>query len=153
MNGSTISMYKRDGRSPVPKLEITSRVMRGNRGKNTCPELTLRKALREAGLPGYRLHWNKAPGRPDISYPGRRIAIFVNGCYWHRCPKCKMSLPKSHSEFWRIKFDRNVKRDREKAKALTSNGWQVLIIWECEIDGDIALCIARVRRILEGKMI
>ena len=67
--------------------------MRANRARNTGPELRLRKALREAGLGGYRLNWKKAPGRPDIAYPGRKVAIFVHGCYWHHCPRCYPNLP------------------------------------------------------------
>ena len=66
-----------------------------------------RKTLREIGLSGYRLHWKKAAGRPDIAYPGRKIAIFVHGCFWHRCPYCDLPLPKSHPEFWSEKFKRN----------------------------------------------
>lgn len=77
-------MYVRDKRSPVPKSEATSRVMSANRGRDTGPELLLRRALRAAGHRGYRLHYKKAPGRPDISYVSRKIAIFVHGCFWHR---------------------------------------------------------------------
>ncbi|MFV2062505.1 MAG: very short patch repair endonuclease, partial [Chloroflexota bacterium] len=62
--------------------------MKANRARDTKPELELRSALREAGYPGYRLNWKRAPGRPDISYPGRHVAIFVHGCYWHHCPRC-----------------------------------------------------------------
>ena len=142
--------YKRDGRSPLPKNNKTSRVMSANRGKNTGPELALRKALRHAGLHGYRLHWRSAPGRPDISYPGKKVAIFVHGCFWHRCPKCRMPIPKSHVDFWKSKFEANKRRDREKTKALASDGWSVLTIWECEIERDISLCVSRVQQSLGG---
>ena len=64
----------------------TRHVMQANKSKNTKPELLVRHALRDAGLPGYRLHWKKAPGKPDVCYPGRKVAVFVHGCYWHRCP-------------------------------------------------------------------
>ena len=77
-------MYVRDKRSPVPKSEAASRVMSANRGRDTGPELRLRRALWAAGRRGYRLHYKKAPGRPDIAYPSRKIAIFVHGCFWHR---------------------------------------------------------------------
>jgi DNA mismatch endonuclease (patch repair protein) len=129
--------YIRDGRAPIPKSEITSRVMSANRGKDTKPELLLRSALREVGLGGYRLHWKKAPGRPDIAYPGRKIAIFVNGCFWHRCPKCDLPLPKSHTQFWKKKFERNVERDACKKRALEDEGWKVLVFWECEVKKDV----------------
>lgn len=115
-------MYIRDGRSPLPEDESTSKIMSSIRGKDTGPELLMRQALRKVGLPGYRLHWKKVPGRPDISYPGKKIAIFVNGCFWHRCPKCNPSMPKSHKDFWKEKFKRNVKRDRIKVKALERLG-------------------------------
>lgn len=91
--------YLRDGRAPIPDSEITSRVMSSNKGKNTKPEILMRDALRQIGIPGYRLHWKKAPGRPDIAYPGKKIAIFVHGCYWHRCPHCDLPLPKTNTEF------------------------------------------------------
>lgn len=121
------------GRNPEPTSEVTTRVMRANKGKGTGPEMDVRRILREAGYPGYRLNWKGAPGHPDIAYPGRRVAIFVNGCFWHRCPKCDLQLPKSHTEFWREKFDRNVRRDREKTEALESMGWTVVTVWECEL--------------------
>ena len=121
------------GRNPEPTSEVTTKVMKANRGKDTGPEQTVRRLLREMGYPGYRLNWKKVPGRPDIAYPGRKIAIFVNGCFWHRCPHCNLPLPKSHTEFWREKFERNVARDEEKTRALEALGWIVITIWECEL--------------------
>ena len=85
----------------------TRHVMQANKSKNTKPELKVRAALREAGLGGYRLHWKAAPGKPDVSYPGKRVAIFVNGCFWHRCPFCSTRSPQSNVEFWEEKFARN----------------------------------------------
>ena len=82
--------YIRDKRSPKPLSESTSKVMSANKAKNTKPEIALRKALWSEGYKGYRLNWKNVPGRPDIAYPGKKIAIFVNGCYWHRCPKCDL---------------------------------------------------------------
>lgn len=117
--------YLRDGREPVPVKESTSRSMRSNKGRDTRPELVLRKALCEAGLGGYRLQW-KVPGRPDIAYPGRKVAVFVNGCFWHRCPVCNLPLPKSNVDFWRTKFERNVERDSRNIASLESDGWTVV---------------------------
>jgi DNA mismatch endonuclease (patch repair protein) len=128
--------YLRDGRSPVPARESISKSMRSNKGKNTSPEIALRKALRENGASGYRLHWN-VPGRPDIAYPGRKVAIFVNGCFWHRCPTCALSMPKSNTDFWTKKFERNVARDAEKRRLLEDSGWMVITVWECGIHKDI----------------
>jgi DNA mismatch endonuclease (patch repair protein) len=112
--------------------------MIANTSKDTKPELMVRRMLREAGHPGYRLHWriDDADGRyvcrPDITYPGRKLAIFVHGCFWHRCPKCDLRLPKTNVEYWREKFDRNVERDRRKENILVALGWNVQTIWECE---------------------
>lgn len=139
--------YLRDGRAPLPEKEVTSRVMSANRGKNTKPELSLRKALTKNGLAGYRLHWNKAPGRPDISYPGAKLAIFVNGCYWHRCPNCQPSFPKTHISFWRDKFRKNVERDKRKIRELRKQGWKVIVVWECQIRDNLGKQIENIRRI------
>ena len=85
--------------------------MQGNKGKNTKPEMLVRARLRAAGLTGYRLQW-KVPGRPDIAWPGKRVALFINGCFWHRHEGCPYATtPKSHVEYWVVKFDRNVERD------------------------------------------
>jgi DNA mismatch endonuclease (patch repair protein) len=88
------------------------------------------------GYRGYRLNWKKAPGRPDIAYPARRIAIFVNGCFWHRCPKCNLGNPKGNSEYWKQKFERNVERDRRNTCELLDMDWCVFVIWECELKKD-----------------
>ena len=122
--------------SPAAKSPAVRKSMQGNKSKDTKPELTVRKLLREAGLPGYRLQWKKAPGRPDIAFPGRKIAIFVNGCFWHRCPKCDLPIPKTNPEYWKEKFQRNVERDRIKVEELEKEGWKVLIIWECELKSE-----------------
>ena len=107
--------------------------MRANRARNTGPELALRLALRRAHLGGYRLNWRKTPGRPDIAYPGRRVAIFVHGCYWHHCPRCYPNLPKSNPEFWARKFELNRERDARKRTDLESTGWIVIEAWECDL--------------------
>lgn len=116
--------------------------MKANRAKDTKPEKALRLALREAGYPGYRLNWKSAPGRPDISYPGRKVALFVHGCYWHHCPKCNPTLPKSNPEFWARKFELNRERDARKRRDLEEADWLVYEIWEHEIrdrlDGVVA---------------
>lgn len=136
--------YLRDGRAPIPESETTSRVMSANRGKDTSPEKTLRMALRDGGLSGYRLHWKGAPGRPDIAYPGKKLAIFVHGCYWHRCPNCDLSMPKSHTGFWAEKFERNRERDSRKVKELEAEGWRTLVVWECELQENLADVVKRI---------
>ena len=118
---------------PVATTEAVSRSMRGNKRRDTGPELEVRRMLREMGYSGYRLDWKKAPGHPDIAYPGRKIAIFVHGCFWHRCPRCNLPMPKSHQEYWVPKLERNVQRDEENGRRLIEGGWSVVIIWECQI--------------------
>ncbi|MFZ3099870.1 MAG: very short patch repair endonuclease [Minisyncoccales bacterium] len=125
--------YLRDGRAPIPKNEKTSRLMSANKGKNTIPEKTLSKALWNSGLRGYLKNYGEVPGKPDIAFKKERIAIFVNGCFWHNCPKCDFPLPKTNRTFWRKKFTLNKRRDAIKIKELHQIGWKTLIIWECEI--------------------
>lgn len=105
--------------------------MRANRAANTVPEVALRRALREAGYAGYRLNRRGVPGRPDIAYVGRRIAIFVHGCFWHRCPSCALPLPRSNRAFWVAKFRRNRARDRRKRQELEAQRWKVFEVYEC----------------------
>lgn len=140
--------YIRDGRAPIPESEVTSRVMSAVRGKNTKPELVLRKALREIGLLGYRLHWKGVQGRPDIAYPKSKVAIFIHGCFWHRCPFCNLPLPKTHTDFWSKKFERNKERDAAKTHAIESEGWKVLVFWEHEIRKDVFECAEKVKALL-----
>lgn len=141
--------YLRDGRAPVPDSEVTSRVMSANRGRDTRPEMELRRRLRAIGLRGYRLHRGGVAGRPDVSFGRQRVAVFVHGCYWHRCPRCDLPLPKSHTAFWRAKFESNQRRDLSKVQALEEAGWKVLTLWECELRGSpetVALRISEVVR-------
>lgn len=136
--------YIRDGRAPIPEKEATSRVMSSNKGVDTRPELVLRKAMSSDGLRGYRLHWKKAPGRPDIAFPGKKVAVFVNGCFWHRCPYCHPSFPRTNVDFWTAKFERNRERDIRKRKELRDDGWKVVVIWECQIKKNLRSCVERI---------
>lgn len=102
------------------------------RGKDTGPELLVRRAAHALGL-RFRLHRRDLPGTPDLVFPGRRIALFVHGCFWHRHPGCRFAYtPKSRIEFWQAKFDANVARDARKLAELSEAGWTVVTIWECE---------------------
>ena len=109
------------------------KTMQANRSKDTKPEMIVRASLRERGLTGYRLQWKRAAGRPDVAFPGRRVAIFVNGCFWHRCPYCHLSSPKTNADFWQAKFNRNRERDRSNTATLLSQGWKVIVVWECRL--------------------
>lgn len=120
----------------VRRRAAVRKSMQGNKRRDTKPELLVRQRLRTAGLTGYRLDWAKAPGRPDIAFPGRKVAIFVNGCYWHRCPHCSPSVPRKNVEFWEAKFRRNVERDKRALAELEELGWLAITIWECELKRD-----------------
>lgn len=102
------------------------------RGKDTKPELAVRKALFAGGY-RFRLHRKDLPGKPDLVFAGRRKVIFVHGCFWHAHENCKVAnLPKSRTEFWQAKFSCNRDRDRANEAALRSEGWDVFTLWECE---------------------
>jgi DNA mismatch endonuclease, patch repair protein len=135
--------YKSRLINPPPSSEAVRHSMQANRAKDTKPELILRKTLWSCGLRGYRLHSKNVPGRPDISFGKQKVAIFVHGCFWHRCPACKLPLPKSNRDFWIKKFRRNQSRDRRKAKALVSRGWRVFVIWECKLKRDMSQTVRR----------
>ena len=109
--------------------------MRANRNVSRA-ETRFRKALWGAGARGYR-RGSWLPGRPDIVFPAIRLAIFVNGCYWHQCPSCQLPQPKANAEFWREKFARNIERDRAAESALAANAWKVMTIWEHELRADV----------------
>jgi len=107
------------------------------RGKNTKPELIVRNFLYNHGF-RYRIHNKSIPGCPDISNQKYKIAIFVNGCYWHRHGCEKTTTPKSNTEFWENKFSKNIERDRNNHKLLIDSGWNIEIIWECQVsDSDL----------------
>jgi DNA mismatch endonuclease (patch repair protein) len=142
-------VYIRDGRAPIPMKESTSWLMSTIKDKNTKPELALRKSLWNNGIRGYRLHWNKVPGRPDIVFPGKKVAIFVNGCFWHRCSLCNPRMPKSNTEFWKNKFDKNIERDKRKFEQLKRLGWIVINIWECQINSATNKCLEAIKSKLQ----
>lgn len=141
--------FIRDGRAPIPRSEKTSYTMSRIRGKNTKPEVKVRKELWERGLRGYRLHRKGLPGRPDLSYAKYRLAIFINGCFWHRCPHCSPSFPKTNRDFWKEKFERNTERDVRKRQELERLGWTVLTLWECQIDNNLSECIDSIQLHIE----
>lgn len=127
------SKYMRDGRAPIPEKEITSKIMSAIKGKDTKPEVQLRKYFWAQGIRGYRINWRKAKGCPDICWPRRKIAVFVHGCFWHRCPYCKLPLPKAHTKYWKEKFKKNKERDKKNKKQLLKKRWRIFIVWECKI--------------------
>lgn len=123
--------------------DVRSRTMRAVRGRDTGLELRLRAALRARGLRGYRVGPSDVPGHPDIAYPGLRLAVFIDGCFWHGCPEhCRR--PSSNTSYWNQKLDRNIARDVETRGRLIEGGWRVERIWEHEITRDLEQAAARV---------
>jgi DNA mismatch endonuclease (patch repair protein) len=115
----------------IVNTETRSRLMAGIRSKNTKPEMTVRRFLHAQGF-RYRLHERKLPGRPDIVLPRYRVAIMVQGCFWHQHAGCKYAtVPSTREETWLAKFDANQKRDQRNVSDLVSNRWNVILIWEC----------------------
>jgi len=111
-----------------------SRVMSAIRGRNTRPELIVRRFLHARGL-RFRIHVANLPGRPDIVLPRLHTAVFVHGCFWHQHPNCRYAvLPKSNRAFWNAKLKGNQFRDRRNAVRMRRAGWRVLTIWECALD-------------------
>lgn len=119
--------------------EQRSRTMRAVRSRDTGPEMVVRRFFHAAGL-RYRLHDRRLPGAPDLVFPGRRIALFVHGCFWHQHPGCASAMrPRSHLDYWTRKLDGNVARDRRNREELEATGWRVWVIWECETKDRAAL--------------
>lgn len=113
--------------------ERRSWLMSRVKGKNTKPELVVRRLVFGMGY-RYRLHAKNLPGRPDLIFPGRKKAIFVNGCFWHGHADCRYGrLPKSRVEYWQAKIEQNQTRDLKNTALLEADGWQVLTVWQCEL--------------------
>jgi DNA mismatch endonuclease, patch repair protein len=118
------------------------------KGKGTKPEMFVRRLVHRMGY-RYRLHRRDLPGHPDLTFPSRRKVIFVHGCFWHRHSGCKSTrTPKTRVDFWERKFNDNVRRDVAAQEALVAKGWQVLVIWECEIR-DVSALEKRLCKFLE----
>ncbi len=125
--------------------EKRSAVMRRVKGKDTSPELVVRKMLTRMGV-RYRLHRADLPGKPDIVMAGRKIAIFVHGCFWHGHDCARGArMPKANRPYWEAKIGRNRTRDGQHRAALEAAGWRVLTLWECGLKDEAAL-----RRMLEA---
>ncbi|TIR14705.1 MAG: DNA mismatch endonuclease Vsr [Mesorhizobium sp.] len=125
-----------------------SAFMANIRSRHTRPELVVRRLLHGMGY-RYRLHHKKLPGRPDIVFVKRRKVIFVHGCFWHNHEGCSFAhVPKTRPDYWQAKFEYNRSRDKLNRAQLESEGWKVLVIWECDIN-ERALLATRVRAFLD----
>ena len=123
-----------------------SQIMAAVKGKDTSIELTVRKTLHAMGY-RYRLDNGHLPGRPDLTFRSAKIAVFINGCFWHghSCKRGKR-VPKTNHEYWLWKIGRNVERDKRTRKELTSMGWRVCVVWECQVGSGMK----RLCRLLES---
>lgn len=131
-----------DRMTPAERSRCMSRI----RGKDTKPELVVRRLVHGLGY-RYRLHARHLPGRPDIVFPSRRKVIEVRGCFWHRHPGCVLAAaPATRVDFWEAKLSGTVARDAKNVSALEAAGWGVMILWECEV-GEAHL-VDRLRRFL-----
>ena len=115
----------------VVDKQTRSRMMAGIRGKNTKPELLLRRALHADGF-RYRIHDQRLPGKPDLVFPMYKAVIFIHGCFWHRHPECWWNTtPSTNTEFWKGKLDKNAERDARTVDDLREKGWRIATVWEC----------------------
>ena len=118
----------------IVDTKTRSRMMAGIRGKDTRPEMLVRRFLHSRGF-RYRLHDKKLPGSPDIVLAKYHLAIFVHGCFWHRHPGCRFATtPAQNRDSWIQKFNQNMARDKRQIQCLVDKGWRVLVIWECGLD-------------------
>jgi DNA mismatch endonuclease (patch repair protein) len=142
------SLTLSDTHSPAMRSERMRRV----RARNTQPELVVRRLFHGMGY-RYRLHAKELPGRPDIVFRRRKLAIFVQGCFWHRHPdpECQLArLPKSRLDFWPPKLEGNRARDVGNLERLEAAGWRVLLVWECQLK-DREQLGNKLRRFVEGE--
>lgn len=130
--------------------EARSRIMRAIRNKDTKPEQLARKLLFAEGY-RYRLHAKHLPGKPDLSFPGRKKVIFIHGCFWHQhaTPKCPIRVvPTSNTGYWAPKLTSNTVRDSNNMRELRQLGWKVLVIWECELRIDERKALRKMKNFL-----
>ena len=143
-------MLKRDSlRETLIVAEPIRKTMRGNRSKNTKPEIAMRRALWSAGMRGYRVHARDLSGSPDIVFLGPKLVVFIHGCFWHGCPHCSnYRPPRRNAEFWQHKLQENQNRDARVSAELRACGYQVVVVWECQIDSSKDNCVLRIRNAL-----
>jgi DNA mismatch endonuclease (patch repair protein) len=118
------------------------------KSKNTGPEKKIRWFLLSKKVSGYKLHFD-LPGKPDFAFPKNRLAVFIDGCFWHKCPQCFKS-PATRIKFWGDKIDTNIQRDKKVNKELRKLGWKVLRIWEHEVKNKPDKAVSRIIKKLEN---
>ena len=124
--------------------------MQGNKPKKTKPEFILKEELKKEEIKSFHMNYDKLPGTPDFAFKKEKLAIFLHGCFWHRCPYCNPHFPNSNQEYWSAKFARNKVRDVRVRKELRFQGWRPMIIWECKLKKSPRKVISRIRKTLEA---
>lgn len=127
--------------SPKKRSEIMSRIRSKN---NKRTEIKLVKLFRKNGISGWRRHL-PLPGRPDFAFRRQRVAVFIDGCFWHGCPKCYRK-PKANANYWRNKIQQNKDRDRDNNRQLREMGWHVMRIWECHLQKRPQACVRKIEK-------
>jgi DNA mismatch endonuclease (patch repair protein) len=122
--------------------------MRANR-RVSGAEIRFRQALWAEGARGFR-RGELLPGRPDVIFSRVHLAVFVHGCYWHRCPMCNLRMPRANREYWRAKFEANVARDQAAQRDLTASGWEVATVWEHELRLDVRGTARRLAAVVDA---
>lgn len=124
------------------------RIMAAVKRRDTAPEIALRKALYAKGIRGWRCDYKKAPGRPDLAWPRRKVAVFVDGAFWHGHPS--RHKPGRSGEYWDKKIEANIARDQLVDRALTEQGWSVMRVWDFEVKKNIEEVVANIAELLDA---
>lgn len=140
--------YIRDSRSPTPLNEKTSRVMSANHPKGTSPEILMVSTLSSLGVASFAQNVKVADVNVDVVFMQQHVAVFIHGCYWHRCPHCQTRSPQHNRDFWLRKFAANQRRDRRNVRRIRSLGWSVFSVWECRLKQSPVREAARIVRAL-----
>lgn len=117
--------------------EDRRRTMQAVKSKKTAPERRLRAFLAGSGYHGWRLNCKDIQGNPDVAFPEQKIAIFVDGCFWHGCPVCNRPLPRANHDYWEAKIRRNIERDKAHIQLLEQNHWRVIRLWEHQLKKNV----------------
>ena len=140
---------------PVPSATSSTvrKSMRGNKSERTRPETQLTEGLIESGISNFNLNQKGVPGSPDITFDVAKLAVFIHGCFWHRCPYCNPHFPDSNQQYWAAKFARNKRRDRRVRSELRVQGWRPMVLWECKLRRNPKYAIRRIRKALEASSV
>lgn len=136
--------------APTASSPATQASMRGNTSSGTAAEARLERAMQARGLNDYVTNASDLPGSPDFVFPTQKLAIFVHGCYWHRCPYCQPHFPETHVDYWAAKFQRNRYRDARNRADLCAMGWRPIVVWECTLRKSPQRVVARINHHLEA---